>query len=187
MDVADEDIIKKCQEGDALSFGLLYDKYVEQIYRFVYYKVMHKEIAEDIVSDVFLKAFESINSYKNKGGLFSAWLYTIARNKVIDYYRSKKPTANIEDMFDIPHDAEIPEEADAKALLSKIGEYIKTLNAKQREIVLLRIWEEKSYAEIADIVGGSEDSVKMAFSRAIRTIRDVFGGVVMFLLIIRYL
>jgi RNA polymerase sigma-70 factor (ECF subfamily) len=187
---SEEALIKRVQEGDTNAFGSLYDSYIEQIYRFVFYKTMHKEIAEDIVSDVFIKAFAGISSYTPKtGASFSAWLYTIARNKVIDYYRSKKTAVNIEDLFDIPHDAEIVENADAKELLSKIGTHLKTLNAKQREIVFLRVWEDMSYKEISKIVGGTEESVRMSFSRAMSDIRTRFGllaAVVIFLLAARY-
>jgi RNA polymerase sigma factor (sigma-70 family) len=78
-------------------------------------------------------------------------------------------------VFDIASDNRTEEQADALMSLEKVSEYLKTLNPKQREIITLRIWEERSYKEIAEIVGGTEDSVKMAFSRSIRDVREHCG------------
>jgi RNA polymerase sigma factor (sigma-70 family) len=79
-------------------------------------------------------------------------------------------------------DERTPEVLDAIADLKKVGEYLTTISAKQREIIILRVWEEMSYREIAEIVGGSEDSVKMAFSRGIRELRDKCGPVAVILI-----
>src|SRR3990167_9293693 len=72
--------VTKCQAGDTVAFGVLYDYYIDKIYRFVYYKTFVKEVAEDITSDVFHKALVKINSFDSSKGVFSAWLYRIARN-----------------------------------------------------------------------------------------------------------
>lgn len=169
--------VKRCQEGDTEAFGVLYDRYIDKIYRFVFYKTFVKEVAEDITSDVFHKALQKINSYEVDKGVFSAWIYRIARNNVIDYYRSQKGDVPLEDVFDVGFDERTPESLDAIAALDKVQEYLKTLNAKQREIITLRVWEELSYREIAEIVGGTEDSVKMAFSRSIRELREKCGPI----------
>ncbi len=173
----------KCHHGDVAAFGILYDRYVEKIYRFIYYKTFSKEVAEDLVSDVFTKALEKINSYNPDKGAFSAWLYRIARNAVIDYYRTRKTVVAIDDIFDLGVDDRTPEAHDAVHALGKVTDYLKTLTPKQREIITLRVWEEKSYREIAEIVGGTEDSVKMAFSRSIRDVREHCGPFALTLLI----
>jgi RNA polymerase sigma-70 factor, ECF subfamily len=167
----------RCQLGNTEAFGVLYDRYLDKIYRFVYYKTFSKEMAEDITSDVFHKALQKIGSFDSEKGTFSAWLYRIARNSVIDHYRTNKPEVSIEDVFDIAVDERTVESLDAISELKKVTEYLETLNAKQREIITLRIWEELSYKEIAAMVGGSEDSVKMAFSRGIRELREKCGPV----------
>ncbi len=167
--------VARCQSGETDAFGVLYDAYFDKIYRFVYYKTFSAEVAEDITSDVFHKALQKIQSFDAEKGTFSAWVYRIARNSVIDYYRTKQTVVPIEDVFDVAVDDRTVESLDAHATLTKVTEYLKTLNAKQREIITLRIWEERSYKEIAEIVGGSEDSVKMAFSRGIRELRERCG------------
>ena len=87
-------IVQSCQKGSVEDFGRLYDLYIKKIYNFIYYKTHHQETAEDLVSIVFTKALKKINTFDNSG-TFSAWLYRIARNTVIDHYRTKKLDYNI--------------------------------------------------------------------------------------------
>ena len=175
MDITDETAVSQYIAGDMQAFGILYDRYIKHIYRFVYYKTFVKENAEDLTSDIFHKALKNIHSFKKEKGSFSTWLYQIARNSVIDYYRTRKENVPFDDVFDVGVPNRTAEEHDALYALSKVTTYLETLTARQREIIVLRIWEERSYAEIADILGGTEASVKMAFSRSIRDVREKCG------------
>ncbi len=174
---------QKCKAGDSQAFAVLYDRYIEKIYRFVYYKTFVKETAEDITSDVFHKAFQKISSFDETKGAFSAWIYRIARNAVIDHYRTDKKTVPIEDIFELGEENRTAETHDALRALSRVQEFLKTMTPRQREIITLRLWEERPYREIAEIIGGSEDSVKMAFSRAIRELREKCGPLALILLV----
>lgn len=175
MDTSDATYVTEIQKGSQKAFGALYDRYIERIYRFVYFKTFDKDVAEDIVSTVFLKAYERIGTYDVKRGAFSQWIYGIARNAVIDHYRTQKQHIDIEDIFDIGEHERTEEKIDARELLVKVEKYLTTLNPRQREIVTLRLWEELSYREIAEIVGGTEDAAKVMFSRTIRELRDKLG------------
>lgn len=178
------DIVARAQTGDSEAFGLLYDHYLDPIYRFIYYKVFSRELAEDLTSDVFLKALRRLSSYNSERGRFNSWLYQIARNSVVDYYRTKKENIPIDDVFDLGHDERTPEQLDALAGLVKVEEYLRTLPVRQREIITLRIWEGKSFDEIAELLGGTEGSAKMAFSRSIRLLREVCGESALSLLLL---
>jgi RNA polymerase sigma-70 factor, ECF subfamily len=169
------DIVERAQAGDSEAFGRIYDHYFDAIYRFIYYKVFSREAAEDLTSDTFFKALKQLHSYHSNRGRFNSWLYQIARNTVIDYYRTKKENVSIDDIFDLGHDERTPDQLDTLASLAKVEEYLKALPARQREIITLRLWEGKSFDEIATILGGTEASVKMAFSRSIRQLREVCG------------
>src|SRR3989344_2331792 len=90
-------LLNKAKSGENTAFGELYELCFDKIYRFVYFRVGHKEIAEDLTEEVFIKAFENLHTL-NQSSSFEAWLYQIARNKVIDYYRSKQMLTNLDDV-----------------------------------------------------------------------------------------
>ncbi|MEK7681150.1 MAG: RNA polymerase sigma factor [Patescibacteria group bacterium] len=169
---ADEQIIINCQKGNLKEFGILYDKYVKRIHDFIYFKTYHKETAEDLASKTFLKALEKISSYNSKIGTFSSWLYCIARNTVIDHYRTKKNTSDIEDVWDLSSGEDIESDIDARENLAQVKAHLAKLSPEHRDIVILRVWQEMSYAEIAEVLGKSEDSCKMMFSRTIAKLRE---------------
>jgi RNA polymerase sigma-70 factor, ECF subfamily len=175
MDRSDTQCVAAFKGGDQQAYGELYDRYIERIYRFVYFKTFDKDIAEDIVSTVFLKAYERIGTFDATKGAFSQWIYGIARNAVIDHYRTAKQHVDIEDVFDLGLDERTEEKIDARDLLQKVEKYLTTLTPRQREIVTLRLWQELSYREIAEIVGGTEDAAKVMFSRTIRELREKLG------------
>ena len=99
----DRELIIQCQSGELSKFGELYDRYIDRIYKFIYLKTSDREIAEDITSDVFMKAMNSLSSLEvdKKDLNFKSWLYTIANNKVIDFYRTKKQSSDIEECYDL--------------------------------------------------------------------------------------
>ena len=164
--------IYSCQKGELEKFSILYNKYIKRIYDFIFYKVHHKETAEDITSQIFFKALNKIQGFDPKKGTLQAWLYQIARNTVIDYYRTKKENKNIEDAWDLCGDDDLERDIDAKAKLQELEKYISKLKSDHRDILIMRIWQDLSYKEIAEAMGKSEDSCKMQFSRCIRKLRE---------------
>lgn len=164
-------IIKACQSGDLKKFEELYSAYVRKIYDFVYYKTHHKETAEDLTSLIFLKALSNMKKYQSEIGSFSAWLYRIARNSIIDHYRSKKDDKNICDIYDLSAKEDLPRDFDLKEKLARVNEYLSKLSPEQRDIVILRVWSGLSYSEIAEITGKTEGNCKMIFSRTMVKLR----------------
>jgi RNA polymerase sigma-70 factor (ECF subfamily) len=163
---------EKSRYGDRKAFAKLYDRFVTPIYRFVYFRVYNKCLAEDLTSQTFLKAVENIAGYDRNKGKFSSWLYRIARNLVIDYYRSRKKTVELDETWEIPSDIDIEDDLHKKDLAERLKELMDILSGEQREIVVLRLWQELPYSEIALIMGKSEAGCKMMFSRAIVKLRD---------------
>jgi len=184
MEYNEIEIIKKCQAGNLDDFTLLYDAYVKKIYNFIYYRTQHKETAEDLTSRAFMKALEKISSFENEKGSFSSWLYRIARNSVIDYYRTKKHDADISDIWDLASEENIERDLDTKEKLKKVDEYLKNLKSEQREIIIMRVWQELSYKEIAEIIGKSEASCKMTYARALAKLKQEMPLSVLFLFIL---
>lgn len=185
MEPDDAQLVAAYRGGDQAAFGVLYDRYLDKIYRFIFYKTFDTPTAEDLTSSTFFKALNKIGTLDLTRGTFSAWIYSIARNTVIDHYRSRHMAAATgEDVFDLSEENRTEETLDAKESLATVHEYLKTLSPLQREIVTLRLWEERSYADIAVIVGGTESSVKMAFSRTIRKLREDLGPLALIALVI---
>ncbi|HYF05145.1 MAG TPA: sigma-70 family RNA polymerase sigma factor [Patescibacteria group bacterium] len=162
-----EKIVLACQKGDIAQFGTLFDLFHNKIYQFIYYRTHHKETAEDLTSQTFTKALVRIESYNPEKAGFTTWLYQIARNSIIDYYRALKPTSDIQDAWDLPSTSQPAREAELRIQLEKVNSYLQSLPSQQRDIILMRVWDGLSHKEIADILGISEASSKMTFSRVL--------------------
>lgn len=169
------------KSGDQTAFGALYNEYIRKIYDFIYFKTLNKEIAEDLTSQVFLKALKYISKFKSDN--FSAWLYTIARNTVIDYYRSDKNYKNIEDCWDLADSSDLVAETDTGLLIAKVRTAMKKLSASDRELLTMRLWSDMTFKEISASLRKKEPAVKMAFGRALQKMK---GEISLPLLLIIY-
>lgn len=176
--------IEACQAGELGRFDDLYQLYAEKIYKFIYFKTFHRETAEDLTSDVFMKAMERINQFDQSKGMFSAWLYRVARNTVIDHYRTTRQTEDIEDGWDLSSSTNIEYEVEMDVAIEKVQEALKSLKPEQREVVIMRLWDGLSHQEIAEILGMTESNTKQIFSRTIRKLREDFGGMLIATLIL---
>ena len=172
MEPIESAAISACQAGNLKEFGVLYDRYVKKIYDFIYYKTWHRETAEDLTSQVFFKALEHIKSYDERKGNFSSWVYRIARNAVIDHYRTKKIETNIDDAWGLHDNTDIERDIDTAEKLAKVKTYLEQFKPQQREVVILRLWENMSYQEIADATGLSVANCKMTVSRVLSKLRQ---------------
>jgi RNA polymerase sigma-70 factor (ECF subfamily) len=176
-------VISRCQAGQLEEFGLLYDAYIRRIYDFIYYKTHHKETAEDLVSRTFMKALEKIQTFSLEKGTFQGWLYQIARNTVIDHYRTQKKDVNIEDVWDLKDNQDIARDLEAKMKVEEIKDYLAKLKPEQRDIIIMRVWQGLTYQEIAGITGKTEGSCKMVYSRAIQALRREMPITALFVLL----
>lgn len=165
-------LLSRVQAGETEAFGSLYDAYIEDIYRFVFFRVHKKETAEDLTSQIFLRALENISSYNSKKGSFRSWLYKITRNCIIDFCRKNKITENIEDVV-LSDNEKSKKQMETQLLYNDVQKYLQKLTSEQQEIITLRVWEGLSYSEIAVILGKSEASCKMNFSRGIKELRQI--------------
>lgn len=178
----EKSIIEAAAKGDTAQFALLYDAYVRSIYDFIYYKTHHKETAEDLTSETFFRALKNIGRFDTSRS-FRAWLYSIAHNAVIDHYRTSRPTSDIEDVWDLATDDTMIRDADTKRALQEVQKHLSKLSPIQRDILILRLWQELSYKEIAEIVGKSEANSKMIYSRAIARLRAAVPSGVFIILV----
>jgi RNA polymerase sigma-70 factor (ECF subfamily) len=159
--------IRSCQEGNLSEFTYLYDLYLRPIYRYIYGRVYDRALTEDLTSQTFLRAMESIKSFKVKENSAKSWFFAIARNLVIDHWRRTRPQVSLDDIVELPSAEDIPAEVGKTLALEQLRQDIKKLSAEQREIVTLRLWHNLSHAEIAALLGKKETAVKVAYSRAV--------------------
>lgn len=158
---SDAEIAKEaCKDRDA--FHELYLRHSPGIYRFVRYRVVHEEDAQDIVSNIFIKAMEKIDGY-DKSYAFSTWLYTIARNTIIDFWRVRKQTIDLEKIEDlISHHSNVSEELDVSLYIETMMEQ---LSESERILITLRFEDDLSFSDIARITGRAPGALRTAFHR----------------------
>ena len=181
-------------------FSKLYDKYVERIYRFIFLKVNSREMAEDLCSETFLKAWEAYNKPYNpqptthnlniknsnpkskiqnpKSNIENpqAFLYKIAKNLIIDYYRQKSrfKIISTEHAEFIPASENLEEKMDLDLDMLRVRTALSQLKDDYQEVVIWRYLNELSISEIAKILDKSEDAVRMTLSRALEKLREEF-------------
>lgn len=172
MDNTELQHILACQSGNMESFVLLYDRHVERIYNFIYFRTSHKTTAEDLTSQIFFKAMDKIASFNPDKGTFQSWLYQIARNTLIDEYRGRKPVENIDAHINITDKTDLAHETDATLNAERLQKLLQTFPEESQELLTMRLWDELSYAEIAQVTGKTEGSLKMQFSRIISKLQE---------------
>lgn len=166
--------IKYAQE-DPRGFEPLYNKYYEQILRYIYQRIDDKEIAYDIASQVFLKAMNNIHKYEYRGVPFASWLYRIAKSELYQSFRDKKArrtvnvdTTNLSDMID---EMEEDTSDDSRKMLI---EMIRNLKEEEVQMVELRFFEKRSFKEIGEILDITENNAKVKSHRVIKKMKKLF-------------
>lgn len=169
--MTEKEIISLCQKWKLENFWQLYEKYFQEIYKFVYLKTFDKELCEDITSQTFLKALDKINSFKNdENSNFRAWIYKISYNLIIDNYKNKKENLDLSEILEIWYDSNFWKDLDNKEKLKKVFKYFDTLNPKHKQILIMRIWDDLSYKEISELTWENLDNCKKIVSRSLSKI-----------------
>lgn len=170
----EDKIIVSAVKGEASAFGLLYDHYQPQIYRFVMLKTGRREEAEDLTHQVFLHALQHIKNYKDLGYPFSSWLYQIARNQIIDHYRTRRTNLSLEEAEADAVAGDNPEtETSDKLELEKLRVAILKLKPEYQDVIILRFVEELTIKEVAGALGKSEGAVKLLQHRALKQLKKI--------------
>ncbi|MFL6140159.1 MAG: sigma-70 family RNA polymerase sigma factor [Frankiaceae bacterium] len=166
-------LVARAQAGDPEAFGELYDRYVDLVHRYVYYRVGARALAEDLTSETFLRALRRITSFTWQGRDIGAWFVTIARNLIADHYKSGRFRLEVQvaDMLDADRAQDGPEGEVLDALTSRtLLEAVKRLNPEQQECIVLRFLQGLSVAETALAMGKNEGAIKALQYRAVRTL-----------------
>ena len=169
-----EELVEKIKKGDHAAFSELYDHFILKIYKYVSFKVKDSEV-EDIVEDVFVRVWEKINKYKKQKGInFSAWIYRIAHNLIVDYYRKNK--------IDVVSDENLILEDDDKLKSPKyhaenelnreiLQKAMEGLNQEMQDIIIYRFINGLENSEIAALLGKPEGTIRVMQFRAIKALK----------------
>jgi RNA polymerase sigma-70 factor (ECF subfamily) len=166
-------LVKAAQAGDQDAFAQLYELYARKIQSYLRYHLNGRsDLAEDLAADVFLKAMEKIHSYQFSGVPFSAWLYRIAHNHLIDYLRSlpKKQGVSLDECSGVD-DPSAERALDETLTQYQLSGALSGLTAEQRQVILYRFMEDRSIADTARLMAKNEDAIKQLQVRALRNMR----------------
>ncbi len=164
-------LIEKVKRGDRDAYGKLYLKYLDAIYRYIYFRANNDQAdAEDLTETVFFKAWDNLKNFKENSGTFKAWLYMIAKNTVIDHFRKTQKTVQLED--NIIHEIDSIEDKLMKNYeIKNLNHALSFLTYEQKEAITLKYIEEVSNEEIGKILNKNEDAVRALQHRALEKLR----------------
>jgi RNA polymerase sigma-70 factor, ECF subfamily len=171
----ESELISLACEGDSDAFGALYEKYIDQIYNYIYFRTSNVKDAEDICSRVFMRALHHIERYEDRGYPFSAWLYRIAHNLVVNWYRDRERSDEISlaDQYPPPTmngrvEDRIEKEDETGMLLA----IIQGLPEDRKELLILKHVEGLTNTEIGQIMDRTEGAIKALYHRTLESLRD---------------
>lgn len=166
-------LFARAKTGDEAAFGEIYNLFFKKIYRFIFFRVGHKEVAEDLAEEVFLKAFAKIASI-NQDSAFEGWLYQISRNLVIDYYRQKKSTVALEEIENtLEYETNVVDIENLQEQQKVFLKLLKELGAEQQVVIKLKFLEELENSEIAELLGKNEGAIRVIQHRAIIKLQEL--------------
>lgn len=179
LDALDDQTLARRAREEREAFGVLYQRHVAAIYRYVYYRVGAAADAEDLTAKVFIRALRHIHTYSDRGLPFTAWLYRIAHNVVANFHRdnSRHPSVPFEEIDSHPgehgdSDHDIDAERDRMRLLHAI----RKLPEERQHLIVLKFVEQKQNAEIGAIMNRSEGAVKSLYHRTLQQLREVLDA-----------
>ncbi len=171
-----QELLARASRAEPAALEAIYDQYNDRIYSYIYHRVGHAEIAEDLTGQVFMRMLEAIRTGHAWRASFSGWLYRIAHNLVVDYYR-RRGRATFVDLDDAaPIQAHHGDPVHATENLldrERLRAAISQLTEEQAQVITLRFTEEFSIAEVAEMMGKTEGAIKALQYRAVLALRRV--------------
>ncbi len=171
-------LVQAAQDGDGDAFGKLYDQYVDSVFRFIYYRVNDRALAEDFTSETFLRALRRISTINYQGRDIGAWLVTIARNIVFDHVKSARFRLELTtgEVLD-GHETQAGPELTVLTNLTnaRLLEAVNSLGDEQKECIVLRFLNGLSVAETAEVMGKNDGAIKALQHRAVKRLASALG------------
>jgi RNA polymerase sigma-70 factor (ECF subfamily) len=172
---SEEVLIHQAATGDQAAFTALYEMHAERVYRHVRFQVLDGHDAEDITQEVFVKAWKSLPRYRQTGAPFVSWLIVIARNAIVDHFRSKKNVRELDESNE-PHSQSDPvSSVEAEFGRAEIREALMGLNGDKRTVLIMHFIDGFSYEEIGKALGKSEGAIRVIQHRALKDMKKILS------------
>lgn len=164
---------------DPAAFGILYERYVDRIYSYVYYRTGNHADAEDLTAKTFYRAMQHIHHYQERGLPFSAWLYRIAHNLVANWHRdrAKRQMVSLDELHSLTVGEGPERAAERRERTETLLQVIRSLPPERQELLILKFVEHLSNAEIGKIMGRSEGAIKSLYHRTLLSLRERYEQV----------
>jgi RNA polymerase sigma-70 factor (ECF subfamily) len=170
-------LVERAIDRDKAAFAALYDQHVVRVYRHIYYLLSDTREAEDLTAQTFLKAWEAIDRYKERGAPFVAWLLRIAHNLTVSHLRAKRDHSTLDEGFVDQKLNRNPEDAlERTTEEDSVREALLHLREEQRQVIMLRFVEDLDYREVAAVIGKSVPAVRVIQHRALGNLRKIIQG-----------
>ncbi len=172
MDLSTEQELVERAKDSLEAFDKLYEYYLPKIYSYIFNRTGNKEVTEDITSQTFTTALLKIKTYRYKGCSFGAWLYRIAHNKTVDYFRSVQKVDNL-DFEKIVSSESSESDAEKRERQLFILNALKDLAPQYQELITLKYFQELENEEIAEILGCRRETVAVKLHRSMRALKKI--------------
>jgi RNA polymerase sigma-70 factor (ECF subfamily) len=179
-ELEDDQALAQRARHDSEAFGVLYERHIGPIYRYVYYRVGNVEDSEDLTARVFTRALKHVRNYRDRGVPFSAWLYRIAHNVVANYHRdnSRHPSVPLDDMeLHGAHHDDADAKIDVDRQRDRLIRAIALLPEDRQQLVVLKFVQQLQNAEIGQIMNRSEGAIKSLYHRTLEQLREALDKV----------
>jgi RNA polymerase sigma-70 factor, ECF subfamily len=169
------DLLKRARSHDPAALGEIYDRYAGRLYSYIYAQIGHRETAQDMAAEVFLSMLQALDKGSFARTSLSAWLYQIAHNQVVDYYRRHRPIL-------IPVDSEMGVDDSPVEVVERrwdqrrVRQGLACLSLDQRRVLVLRFGQKMKAKEVAEVLGKTEDAVRKLQCRALSSLRRILEG-----------
>jgi len=178
QELSDEAALALAKQGDQEAYGLLYLRYVNRIYNYVYYRTGNQYDAEDLTARVFFRAMKHIPNYTDRGLPLSAWLYRIAHNLVANWHRdnSRRKEVSLDEILLVRPDGDHPESVLIEVEdQEKLLDVIRVLHPDRQQLLILKFVEHLSNAEVGQIMGRTEGAIKSLYHRTLLELREKYN------------
>ena len=184
-DIEQESQLISAAKADLQEFEKLYELYFQRVYGYFISRMGNIANAEDLTSQTFLKALESFDRYEFTGKPFGVWLFRIAHNLRVDFYRKNKaPTVELDKAQEVASNDNVEDKVHSRLLYEKIERLLCKFSSEEKEIILLKLSSGLKFSEIAQVIGKKESTIKTKY---FRTLKNLKGNVNILILLIALL